>query len=50
MDIEQNLREHLLSEIFDKGNFSVADAYFYVNTLCGQVGGFIQLSQHFSEV
>ena len=40
MDIEQNLREHLLSEIFDKGNFSVADAYFYVNTLCGQVGGF----------
>tara|TARA_B100001559_G_C16498098_1_gene621861 strand:- start:380 stop:2014 length:1635 start_codon:yes stop_codon:yes gene_type:complete len=40
MDIEQNLREHLLSEIFDKGNFSIADAYFYVNTLCVQVGGF----------
>lgn len=28
IDIEENLRGHLMTEIFDKGNYSPADAYF----------------------
>ena len=33
LDIENNLRVHLLGEIFKKGNYSISDAYFYVNTI-----------------
>jgi len=28
LDIENNLRVHLLGEIFKKGNYSISDAYF----------------------
>ena len=38
--IEENLRIHLLTEVFNRGNVSVADAYYYVNTLSAQVGSF----------
>ena len=40
IDIEKNLRVYLVEEVFDRGNVSVSDAYYYVNTLCAQVGGF----------
>ena len=40
LDIENNLRIHLLGEIFKKGNYSISDAYFYVNTISNQVGYF----------
>lgn len=40
IDIEENLRGHLMTEIFDKGNYSPADAYFYVNTISNQVASF----------
>ena len=38
--IEENLRVHLLDEVFKRGNVSVADAYYYVNSLSAQVGSF----------
>ena len=40
ISVEKNLRLHLLEEVFVRGNVSVSDAYFYVNTLSAQVGGF----------
>ncbi len=40
IDIERNLRTHLLEEVFTRGNVSISDAYYYVNTLSAQVGGF----------
>lgn len=40
ISVEKNLRLHLLEEVFTRGNVSVSDAYFYVNTLSAQVGGF----------
>jgi len=40
ISVEKNLRIHLLKEVFTRGNVSVSDAYFYVNTLSAQVGGF----------
>ena len=40
LDIENNLRIHLLGEIFKKGKYSISDAYFYVNTISNQVGYF----------
>ena len=39
-EVEKTLRENLLSRIFENGNFSIADAYFYVNELSRQVGSF----------
>ena len=32
-DINRNLKVKLLDEVFDKSNYSVSDAYFYVNEL-----------------
>ena len=37
MAIERNLKVYLLSEVFERGNFSIADAYFYTNQLSGHV-------------
>ena len=42
--IEENLRVHLLDEVFKRGNVSVADAYYYVNSLSAQVGSFYSTS------
>ncbi len=39
-DIENNLKTHLLSQIFAKGNLSISDAYYYVNIISEQVGSF----------
>lgn len=33
LNVQRNLKVHLLSEIFEKRNYSIADAYFYINTL-----------------
>lgn len=38
--IEESMRVHLLNEVFIRGNVSVADAYYYVNSLSAQVGSF----------
>jgi len=37
LEIHKNLRVHLLKEVFDKSNYSVSDAYFYVNELTGHI-------------
>ena len=39
-NVKQNLKVYLLNEIFEKSNYSVADAYFYVNTLSGHISFF----------
>ncbi len=40
LKIEENLRTNLINEIFDKGNYSIADAYYFINTISIQVGSF----------
>ena len=40
LQVEENLRTHLMKEVFDKSNYSVADAYFYVNELSRNVSYF----------
>ena len=38
--VSKNIKVHLLSEVFEKRNYSVADAYFYLNQLAGHVSFF----------
>ena len=40
LQVEKNLRVYLIKEVYKKGNYSVADATFYINTLSGHVGYF----------
>ena len=40
LQVEQSLRTHLMQEVFNKSNYSVADAYFYVNELSRHVSYF----------
>ncbi len=40
LEVEENLRDQLIKEIFSQGNYSSSDAYFYINTIAGQVSGF----------
>ena len=42
--IEENLRKNLVNEIFDKGNYSSSDAYFYLNTISTQVATYSTLA------
>ena len=39
-NVYKNLRVHLLSEIFDKRNYSSSDAYFYITTLSMHISFF----------
>jgi len=39
-DVEENLRFYLMGEVFDKGNFSIADAYHFMNAFALSVGAF----------
>lgn len=39
-NVSKNLKVYTLSEIFDKKNYSVADAYYYINSLSGHVSYF----------
>ena len=36
----ENLKLHILNEIYKKGNYSIADATFYINTLSGHLSYF----------
>jgi len=40
LNIEENLRSYLISEVFDKGNYSIGDAYYFINTISIQVASF----------
>jgi len=40
LNVQTNLKTHLLEEVFDKRNYSVADAYYYINTLTSHVSFF----------
>ncbi len=40
MRVTRNIKVHLLKEVFEKRNYSVADAYFYIGQLAGHVSFF----------
>ena len=40
LSIQKNLKVYLINEVFEKRNYSVADAYFYINILSGHVSFF----------
>lgn len=40
IQVEKNLKLHIMNEIFVKGNYSTADTYFYLNSLTGHLGFF----------
>lgn len=40
LDVNKNLKIYFLNEIFDKRNYSVADSYFYINTLTMHISYF----------
>tara|TARA_B100001250_G_scaffold67363_3_gene53922 strand:- start:1548 stop:3164 length:1617 start_codon:yes stop_codon:yes gene_type:complete len=40
LQVEKNLKLHILNEIYKKGNYSIADATFYINTLSGHLSYF----------
>ena len=50
LEVEENLRDQLIEEIFSKGNYSSSDAYFYINTIAGQVSSFYSTLATFIEV
>ncbi len=39
-NVNLNMKTYLLKEVFEKRNYSVADTYFYVNTLSGHIAFF----------
>ena len=40
LNVSKNLKVYILREIFDKKNYSVADTYFYINTLSTHISFF----------
>ena len=40
LNVGKNLKVYILKEIFDKKNYSVADSYFYINTLSTHISFF----------
>tara|TARA_X000000368_G_scaffold409605_1_gene391832 strand:- start:28940 stop:30559 length:1620 start_codon:yes stop_codon:yes gene_type:complete len=40
LNVQRNLKVFLLEDVFDKSNYSVADAYFFVNILAGHISFF----------
>ena len=40
LNVQKNLKVHLLGEIFNKRNYSVADAYYYINNLTTHISFF----------
>lgn len=40
LNVQKNLKVHLLKEIFNKRNYSVADAYYYINSLTTHISFF----------
>ena len=42
IEINRNLKVRLLEEVFTKSNYSISDAYFYINELTGHITFFYQ--------
>lgn len=42
LSIEERLRSDFLNEIFLRGNFSISDSYFFINTLSVHISNFYQ--------
>ena len=40
LNIEKNIKSYLLEEIYKKGNYSIADSTYFINTLSGHIGYF----------
>ena len=40
LNIQKNLKIHILEEIFEKRNYSTADAYFYIDNVTGHIAFF----------
>ena len=40
LGVQENLKVHLLKEVFEKRNYSIADAYFFINELSSHVSFF----------
>ena len=40
LNIQKNLKIHILEEIFEKRNYSTADAYFYIDHVTGHIAFF----------
>ena len=40
LTVRENLRVHLLDEVYKKGNYSLSDATFYVNELTNHISYF----------
>ena len=40
--VEKNLKNHLINEVYEKGNYSISDANYYIGTLSGHIGYFYQ--------
>jgi ABC-type multidrug transport system fused ATPase/permease subunit len=40
LNVQKNIKLFLLSELFDKSNYSTADAYFFLNVLTGHISFF----------
>ena len=40
LEVEENLRDQLIEEIFSQGNYSSSDAYFYINDITGHISFF----------
>ena len=40
LEVQQNVKVHLLSEVFNKKNYSSSDAFYYINTLTSHIGYF----------
>lgn len=47
LNVNKNLKIHILKEIFEKRNFSVADSYFFVNVLSMHVSFFYSSFSNF---
>ena len=35
--VEKNIKNHLINEVYEKGNYSISDANYYIGTLSGHV-------------
>ncbi len=40
LEVQENLKVYLLNEVFEKRNYSIADAYFFINELSSHVSFF----------
>ena len=46
-EIEKNLRTYMIRQIFNKGNYSISDTYYFINTISVQVGAFFKTLANF---